>query len=71
MSGELALPRDASGQSTVEYAVLLVAFVAMAAALAALWHAASDGVLLGLATQSASHGTGQGWAALLKDVVGY
>ena len=55
----------------MEYAVILFAFIAMAAALAAIWHAASDGVLMGLVTTSASHGTEQGWVALLKDVVGY
>lgn len=51
--------------------LLLGAFAAMTCALGALWHAASDGVLVELAVQSASHGVGQGVVALLKDIVGY
>ena len=33
-------------QSTVEYLVVLVAFVSMLAALGAVWHAARDGALV-------------------------
>lgn len=50
---------------------MLAAFVAAIGALGLLWHAGRDGVLMGLATASASHGTGQGTVALLKDVLGY
>ena len=46
---------EESGQSTTEYALVLVAFLAMLGALGLLWHAASDGVLLGKAVESASH----------------
>ena len=53
------------GQSTVEYLLVLAAFVAAIGALGLLWHAGRDGVLVGLATASASHGTGQGAVALL------
>lgn len=56
------------GQSTLEYLLVLGAFVALLAALGLLWHAAKDGVLVGLATESASHGAGQGPVGMLKDV---
>ena len=48
-----------------------MAFVSVIGALGLLWHAGRDGVLVGLATQSASHGVDQGGVALLKDVLGY
>ena len=60
-----------SGQSTLEYLLLLVAFVAMVGALALLWHAARDGRLLALATDAASHGSGGGTVSMLKDVLEY
>ena len=56
------------GQSTVEYLLLLVAFLAVMAALALVWRAAQDGRLMGLATSAASHGAGQGMVGMLKDV---
>lgn len=59
------------GQSTVEYLLVLLAFVSAVVALGLLWHAGRDGVLVGLATTSASHGTGQGALALLRDVLEY
>ncbi len=58
-----------SGQSTLEYLLVLVAFVALVAAFGAMWHAAREGTLVGLATASASHGMGQGVVAALKDLV--
>lgn len=67
--GEGSLGR--AGQSTLEYLLLLVAFVAMVGALALIWHAARDGRLLSLATEAASHGSGGGTVALLKDVLEY
>ena len=63
-------PRGA-GQSTLEYLLLLVAFIAMIGALALLWHAARDGRLLALATGAASHGSGAGAVSMLKDVLEY
>ncbi len=59
------------GQSTVEYLLVLLAFVSAIVALGLLWHAGRDGVLVGMATTSASHGTGQGAVALLRDVLEY
>lgn len=50
---------------------MLLAFVLAVVALGLLWHAGRDGVLVGLATTSASHGTGQGAVALLRDVLEY
>ncbi|WP_241145793.1 hypothetical protein [Olsenella sp. An188] len=50
---------------------MLGAFLSAIVALGLLWHAGRDGVLVGLAGESASHGLGQGTVALLKDVLGY
>lgn len=52
--------RGTRGQSTVEYAVVLLAFLAMVAALAALWHAGREGRLLRLVVSAASHLLGGG-----------
>ncbi len=57
------------GQSTLEYLLTLVAFLAMVVALGAIWHAARDGRLLGLALEVASHGSGRGGLTLLQDAV--
>lgn len=62
---------DERGQSTVEYLLVLSAFLAAVVALGLLWHAGRDGELVGRATQAASHGVAQGGVALLKDILGY
>lgn len=59
---------DRCGQSTVEYLLVLVAFVSLLAAFGLVWQAARSGALVGLATRAASHGAGQGLPALLKDI---
>ncbi len=43
------------GQSTVEYALIVFAFMASIVGLGAIWHGARDGVLLRLCTESLSH----------------
>ena len=63
--------RGSDGQSTVEYLLVLAAFVSAVGALGLLWHAGRDGVLVNLATTSASHGFEQGGVSLLKDVMEY
>lgn len=63
--------RDCTGQATVEYLVVLGAFVSMLAGLALIWHAGGDGDLSDRAAAAASHGTEQGSTALLKDVLRY
>ena len=52
--------RDCSGQSSVEYALVVIAFASMVVALACLWHAGRDGVLLRRAVSAASHQLGGG-----------
>lgn len=52
--------RAEGGQATVEYALVLVAFLAMVLALRALWFAAQGGLLLERAIGSASHQVGAG-----------
>lgn len=47
--------RTKSGQSTLEYALVLLAFLATVATLGLLWHAGKDGGLLRLALKTASH----------------
>lgn len=48
--------RESSAQSTLEYAITLVAFLAMIAGLGALVGAASDGTLARLVEAALSHG---------------
>ena len=45
----------ARGQGTVEFAVVLFGFLALAAALGVLWRSFQDGLLVSHALQSASH----------------
>ena len=61
-----------SGQSSVEYAIVVFAFLAMFAALAALARAAGEGTLAELARQAASH-SAEGFADIgfLQDVLAY
>ena len=56
------------GQATVEFAIVLFAFMAIAAGLAALWHGLEDGMLVRHALTSASHhlaGAVGAWADVL------
>lgn len=46
------------GQSTVEYALVLVAFLSMAVALTVLWRAGRSGSLLDRAVDATSHQVG-------------
>lgn len=48
------------GQSTVEYALFMVAFLTMALTMGAIWQAGRDGSLLALAVGAASHAAGDG-----------
>lgn len=58
------------GQSTVEYAVVLLAFLALVVALGTVWHAARSGRLLHIAQDAAPHGVrGEGGSGLSEDVL--
>lgn len=46
--------REEQGQSSVEYALVLFAFVAVVCALGALWHTGREGKLLRLTLEAAS-----------------
>lgn len=60
------------GQSTVEYALVLLAFLSLVVALGALWHVARDGRLLETARDAGSHNFGEGvTVGLLQDVLAY
>lgn len=60
------------GQSTVEYLVVLVAFVSTLAALGAVWHAARDGAIAEAAVRAASHGLAGGvTVGFMQDLVAY
>lgn len=63
--------RCESGQSTLEYALLLMASLAMVGALGLVWHAARDGVLVELASEAASHVTAGDLLAWLQDLMGF
>lgn len=46
---------DDRGQSTVEFAVIMTGFMSLTVALAAVWHALGDGLLVEHALAVASH----------------
>lgn len=63
---------SADGQASVEFAVVVVAFLAVGMALAALWHWASAGGLARLAEGAASHAFSEdGVAGALADVLAF
>lgn len=60
------------GQASVEFAVVVVAFLAVGVALAALWRWASAGGLARLAEGAASHAFSEGGVAgALADVLSF
>jgi Flp pilus assembly protein TadG len=64
------LRAQASGQSSVEYALVLVALLAMVLALGAVWAAAHDGGLMRLGERAASHAvSGSGALGGIRDIV--
>ena len=64
--------RATSGQSTVEYAIVLFAFLAMVVALGSIWRAAQSGRIQSMARSSASHSLDQGLSIdFLQDVTAY
>ena len=54
------LSRSQSGQSTVEYALALIAFLSIAIALVGVWRASRSGRLLDRAVEASSHQIGGG-----------
>lgn len=54
------LPWHARGQSTVEYLLVLLAFLSMVIAIAGVWKAGRDGLLLRSAVAASSHQMGGG-----------
>lgn len=67
-----ALLRGDAGQSTLEYALVLLGLMGMLAGLAALWRAAQDNRLLELARDAASHSLSQGVdVKVLQDVTAF
>ena len=64
--------RGCEGQSSVEFAIVFFAFLAAFLALAALWHAASEGPLQDLALGASSHSFGEGGLfGALADVLSF
>ena len=59
------------GQSTVEYLLVLAAFLAIVLAMGSLWHASQDGRLAELARAASSHGTGEGVVGMAQDLLAY
>ena len=63
---------EESGQSTAEYALVLVAFLSTLLGMSALWRWVSGGGLLGLALSAASHvWGGGGLVGLAQDLLLY
>ena len=58
---------DKSGQSTLEYAVVLFAFLAMVVTLTTLWQAVHSGLFI----ESATHALSPEFSKTLKDVLLY
>lgn len=59
-----------SGQSTVEFAVVLIAFLSVALALAALWHGLAQGGLAKLIEGALSHAfSSGGFVGALADIL--
>lgn len=63
--------RGGTGQSTVEYALVLFAFLAMVLVLGQVLDWAAGGRLLSLVAESSSHTGEGGVAGLLRDVLLY
>lgn len=64
--------RDERGQATLEYAFVLMAFLALLMGLAAMWHAARDGRLLRLAVEAAPNAiTEGGEVGAVQDILSY
>lgn len=67
-----ALLRSERGQSSVEYALVLVAFLSMVVALGSIWHLCESGTLTRQALRAASHSLERGLTpGLLQDVLAY
>lgn len=61
--------RERRGQSSVEYAVVLGAFLAVVLALGAFWAMAGDGTLQRLSERAASHAlSGEGAVGGMRDI---
>lgn len=64
------LRTQTNGQSSVEYALVLVALLAMVLALGAVWAAAREGGLMRLGERAASHAVaGSGALGGIRDIV--
>lgn len=62
---------DNAGQGTVEYAVILFAFLSVVVGLGAMWHAFDSGLLVEHALQSASHHVSSAAPGAFADVFMY
>ena len=64
--------RDESGQSSVEYALVLLAFLSLVVALSCVWQAAHEGRILAIAREASSHNAEGGVSVgLLQDVTAF
>lgn len=65
-----SLVHECRGQSTVEYVLVLSAFLAMLLALGAVWEAAGAGDLARLGESASSHSlSGEGMLGGMRDIV--
>ncbi len=64
--------RSERGQATIEYALVVTAFLAMLLALGSIWEAVRSGTLQRIAEEAASHNFGGGVTiGLLQDLESY
>ena len=59
------------GQSTVEYLLVLMAFLAIVLAMGSIWHAAQDGRLAEIARDASSHSFREGVVGMAQDLLAY
>ena len=59
------------GQSTLEYLLVLMAFLAIVLAMGSLWHAAQDGRLAEIACEASSHSFQEGFVGMAQDLLAY
>lgn len=63
--------KNTQGQSTVEFALITIAFIALLIGCGALWRAFDEGLFVEHATKSASHHVDVVYPGAMRDVLLY
>lgn len=62
---------DSTGQSTIEFALVVVAFLALLIGFGVMWRAFDEGLFVEHATKSASHHMQLVYPGAIRDVLAY